>query len=285
MTLTALGCRNFGDVPWPLPNAPISITDLAGNELANGTTDADGQFAFSGGTAGQIYVCTITAKRFNFFSKKFTFACGGSAPMDICGVSGPSGGYGCCSQYAYPLKTSLYYTDQNGTKSLVFIPFKTSVLDGLCTSGNWQLCYDAPVMVVADIGCQNPRAGVTPLQVGFCPLPSLTYPTVGCGPLNPFGEYTDCANAPSGEVFNYERCGFVDGPYSLGCGTFGFWSNPCTDPLNFYFGDRFLRFGASPDWSVSVEPPDGFSGSGTWEGSTGPAPPCLPVKGNFTISE
>src|SRR5690348_3948447 len=97
MTLRALGCRGLGGKGQPLPNASVTITDPGGQVVAAGTTDASGRFAFDGGTAGQVYVCTINARRFHEFVQRFVFVCGGAADMDVCGAVGPAPGFGCCA--------------------------------------------------------------------------------------------------------------------------------------------------------------------------------------------
>lgn len=284
--LTALGCP--GDAvlgQWTLPNAPVTITNLAGEKVASGNTDGNGVFSFAGAQGGE-YVCTITAQRFNKFVQTFKPALFGPTYMNVCRGAGPAPGYACCTQFAYPLKTTLQYTDKNGTRPLQFVPGGGGP-GGNCAVGYWQLCYNAPATVPdapnGDAGltcCSNARAGETLVAVGYCPIPGLSYPIVGCGPWDWVGGWSACANAAAGASFypqDINSCYTSTEPATLDCVTMLFWPSCDGARGRIDQNDTFAPLG---NWAVSLSPPDGFAGSGRWVDYG-----CNPVAGPYTITE
>lgn len=296
MRITALGCPGYGggQGQWPLPNASVVITDLDGNTVASGQTDSQGEFPFANGVASRAYVCTVTAKRFNKLVKQFTFICGGFAEMNVCRDAGPKLGYACCQNFAYPLKTTLQYTDRNGTRSLQFVASSWGP-GGDCAVGTWQLCYDAPATVSSG-DCSSTFTGTTPVSVGYCPNPAMGWDVFGCGFQYP-NQYLGCVAAATGAAF------FPEVYYgALDCYTSPEGSSlvDCSSPWISCYGPRGaagmtdlpVPYGG---WSISLAPPDGFAGSGVWKDENGYTGAGLygavmqncanPIGGPYTITE
>ena len=281
MDLHVFGCRvsAFGETDTAgVPNAPYTITDLDGNVMQSGTTDALGHidFANNGYTTGRR-ILNVNARRFNAYSKEFDFACGAQQVFDLCAEAGLAPGYACCSAFPYPLPTTLFYTDQNGTRPMGFVGPVS------CSGGVWQACYDAPATVGNKADCTDNGGGVTPVLVSGCGGASLKYATFGCPPLNPIGDYTGCVCAPTGFSFFpvfANGCVQASEPATLSCATLDIWGNGCVNDFGtFIFGNRGTHT-LEGSGAASLLPPDGFLYSGTW-----PAAPCAPVTGPFTITE